>query len=30
MFHNGDENSDMSGPERMPFYQIFFSLTGNT
>ena len=30
MFHNGDENSDMSAPERMPFYQIFFSLTGDT
>ena len=29
-FHNGDENSDMSAPERMPFCQIFFSLTGNT
>ena len=30
MFHNGDENSDTSAPERTPFYQIFFSLTGNT
>ena len=30
MFHNGDENSDMSGPERMLFYQIFFCLTCNT
>ena len=31
MFHNEDENSDMSTPEKMPFYQIyFFSLTGNT
>ena len=28
MFHNGDENSDMSAPERTPFYQIFFSFTG--
>ena len=31
MFHNEDENSDMSTPEKIPFYQIyFFSLTGNT
>ena len=28
MFLNGDENSDKLAPERMPFYQIFFSLTG--
>ena len=26
MFHNGDENSDMSAPNRMPFYQTFFVL----
>ena len=26
MFHNGDENSDMSAPERTPFYQKFFLL----
>ena len=24
MFHNGDENNDMSAPERTPFYQLFF------
>ena len=24
MFHNGDKNSDMSAPERTPFYQLFF------
>ena len=23
MFHNGDENSDMSATERTPFYQLF-------
>ena len=22
MFHNGNENSDMSAPERTPFYQL--------
>ena len=26
MFHNVDENSDMSAPERTSFYQIFFFL----
>ena len=30
MFLNGDENSDKLAPERTPFYQIYFSLTGNT
>ena len=30
MFLNEDENSDKLAPERMPFYQIFFSLTGST
>ena len=30
MFHNGDENSDMSAPERTPFYQLFFYLTDKT
>ena len=30
IFHNGDENSDMSASERTSFYQIFFSLTGST
>ena len=24
MFHNGDENSDMSAPERTSFYRLFF------
>ena len=24
IFHNGDGNSDMSAPERTPFYQLFF------
>ena len=26
MFHNGNENSDMSAPERTPFYQLLFLL----
>ena len=26
MFHNGDEDSDTSAPERTRFYQIFFFL----
>ena len=26
MFHNEDENSDMSTPEKIPFYQIYFFL----
>ena len=30
MFHNGDENSDMSAPERTLFTNYFFSLIGNT
>ena len=30
MFHNGDENSDMSAPERTSFTKYFFSLTGST
>ena len=31
MFHIGDENSDMSTPEKNFFYQLFFfSFTGNT
>ena len=30
MFHNGDENNDMSAREGTPFYQLFFSLTSDT
>ena len=30
IFHNKDENSDMSAPERTPFCQIIFSLTSKT
>ena len=26
MFHNGDENSDMSATERTPFYQLYIFL----
>ena len=26
MFHNGDEYSDRSAPEKTPFYQLFFFL----
>ena len=26
MVHNGDENSDMSPPERIPFHQLFLLL----
>ena len=30
IFHNGNENGDISAPETTPFHQLFFSLTGKT